>query len=63
MRYSYRTRGTWDMGRPEKIDSRQFYEAGFPEFSLQCQKKVLMVEEQLFSTTNRNLFITSQKTS
>ena len=49
------------MGQSEKIDSRRFYEAGFAGVASSMSKNVLMVMEQLFSTTNRDLFIPLKK--
>lgn len=54
-------KGTWDMGRSEKIDCRRFYEASFFGFASATSKKVLMVKEQLFSTSNRDLLIPSEE--
>jgi hypothetical protein len=50
-------KGTWDMGRSEKVDYRRFYEADFFAFASATSKKVLTVKEQLFSTSNRDVVI------
>jgi hypothetical protein len=50
-------KGTWDMARSEIIDYRRFYEAdSFRSVSV-TSKEVLMVKEQLFSTSNRDVII------
>jgi hypothetical protein len=54
-------RGIWDMGQSDKIDYRRFYEAGFFGFASAMSKKVLMVKEQLFSTTKQGYFYSIEK--
>jgi len=54
-------KGPWYMGRSGKIDCRRFYEADFFGFDPAMSKKVLMVENNLFSTQNRALLIPSEK--
>ena len=50
-------KGTWDMGRSEKIDCKRFCETDYFRFASATSKKVLMVKEQLFSTSNRDVII------
>ena len=54
-------KGTWDMGRSEKIDCRRFYEADSFGFVSATSKKVLMVKEQLFSTNKQGSFYSVRK--
>jgi hypothetical protein len=53
-------KGTWDMGRSEKIDYRRFYEADFSGFDSAMSKKVLMVENN-YSQPKTAIFLLRQK--
>jgi hypothetical protein len=53
-------KGTWDMGRSEKIDYRRFCEADFFGFDSAMSKKVLMVENN-YSQLKIGIFLFRQK--
>jgi hypothetical protein len=53
-------KGTWDLGRSEKIDCRRFYEADSFRSVSATSKKVLMVENN-YSQLKTGLFLFRQK--
>jgi hypothetical protein len=53
-------KGTWDMGRSEKIDYRRFYEGNFFGFDAAMSKKVPMVENN-YSQPKTGIFLFRHK--